>query len=246
MPRNCSSVRSRSTRRLPPGKERNIWRGNGINNLAVLYGTEANAKAENGQTEGADQTYAKMIADITEVIPLWSKEFGPTHQNISVLLQNRGEAYAKKNQPDRAEADLRQALALRLKYLPAKHPVIATTQNSLANVLVAEKKFPEAEQLVLSALAIRTEALGPNHPSVARNLIALSQLCGASGNTSAAVEYSQKAIIAVINHADDRDARGSPTAGRGRFGGATLELFHPACRQSGHGQGRRSRAAARQ
>ena len=56
-----------------------------------------------------------MIAMINEVIPLWSKEFGPTHQNISVLLQNRGEAYAKKNQPDRAEADLRQALALRLK-----------------------------------------------------------------------------------------------------------------------------------
>jgi hypothetical protein len=69
-----------------------------------------------------------MIAMINEVSPLWSKEFGPTHQNIAVLLQHRGEAYAKKNQPDRAEADLRQALALRLKYLPAKHPVIATTQ----------------------------------------------------------------------------------------------------------------------
>jgi CHAT domain-containing protein len=187
--------------RLPPGKQRNIMRGNGINNLAVLYGTEANAKAENGQTEGADQAYDKMIAMLNEVIPLWSKEFGPTHQNISVLLQNRGEAYAKKNQTDRAEADLRQALALRLKYLPAKHPVIATTQNSLANVLVAEKKFPEAEQLLLSALAIRTEALGPNHPSVARNLIALSQLYAASGNTSAAVEYSRKAIAAVTNHA---------------------------------------------
>jgi CHAT domain-containing protein len=187
--------------KLPPGKERNIMRGNGINNLAVLYGTEANAKAESGQAEQANQAYDRMIAMINEVMPLWSKEFGPTHQNISVLLQNRGEAYAKKSQYDLAEADLRRALGLRLKYLPPKHHVIATTQNSLANVLVQERKFPEAEQLLLSALAIRTEALGPDHPSVARNLIALSQLYAASGNTAAAVDYSRKATAAVIDHA---------------------------------------------
>ena len=187
--------------KLPPGKERNIMRGNGINNLAVLYGTEANAKAEKSESEQANQAYDKMIAMINEVIPLWSGAFGPTHLNIALLLQNRGEAYAKKNQYDLAEADLRQALSLRLKNLPPKHHIIATTQNSLANVLVQEKKFPEAEQLLQSALAIRTEALGPNHPSVARNLIALSQLSAASGNTAAAVDYSRKAITAVINHA---------------------------------------------
>ena len=50
-----------------------------------------------------------MISMINEVIPLWSKEFGPTHQNMAVLLQNRGEAYAKKKQFDRAEPDLRGA-----------------------------------------------------------------------------------------------------------------------------------------
>src|SRR5664279_1620218 len=187
--------------KLPAGKQRNIWRGNGINNLAVLYGTEANARAENGQKEQADQAYDNMISMINDVIPLWSGAFGPTHLNIAVLLQNRGEAYAKKNQPDRAEADLRQALDLRLKNLPPKHHIIATTQNSLASVLVQEKKFPEAEQLLKSALAIRTEALGPNHPSVARNLIALSQLYAASGNTAAAVDSSRKAITAVIDHA---------------------------------------------
>jgi CHAT domain-containing protein len=187
--------------KLPPGKQRDFLRGNGINNLAVLYGNEANAKAESGDTAQANQAYDKMIAKFNEVIPLWSKVFGQTHPNISVLLQNRGEAYAKKNQPERAEADLREALNLRLKFLPAKHPVIATTQNSLANVLVQEKKFPEAEQLLQSALAIRTEAFGPNHPSVARNLIALSQLYAASGNPAAAVDYSRKAIAAVISHA---------------------------------------------
>jgi CHAT domain-containing protein/Flp pilus assembly protein TadD len=187
--------------KLPPGRERNIWRGNGINNLAVLYGAQANAKVESGQIDDANQAYDKMIAMIDAIIPLWTKEFGPTNQNISVLLQNRGEAYAKRGQLDRAEADLRQALTLRAQNLPPKHPVIATTKNSLANVLVAERKFDEAEQLLLSALAIRSETLGPNHPSVAKNLDALSRLYTASGNIAAAVEYSRKATAAVINHA---------------------------------------------
>ena len=62
--------------KLPAGKQRNIWRGNGINNLAVLYGTEANARAENGQKEQADQAYDNMISMINEVIPLWSRDSG--------------------------------------------------------------------------------------------------------------------------------------------------------------------------
>ena len=63
-----------------------------------------------------------MIAKLNEVIPLWTKEFGTTNANISNPLQSRGEAYAKKNQPDKAEADLREALKLRLKFRPAEAP----------------------------------------------------------------------------------------------------------------------------
>jgi len=187
--------------KLPAGKLRNIWRGNGINNLAVLYGTEANARAENGQKEQANQAYDNMISMINEVIPLWSREFGPTHQNIAVLLQNRGEAYAKRNQFDRAEPDLRESLKLKLQYLAARDPTIATSKNSLANVLVEQKKYPEAEELLVSALAIRTETLGPSHPSTARNLNALALLYAASGDVSRAVEYSRKATTAVVDHA---------------------------------------------
>jgi CHAT domain-containing protein/tetratricopeptide (TPR) repeat protein len=187
--------------KLPAGPQRNVMRGNGINNLAVLYGMQANIKAQAGRQDEANAAYDNMIAMINEVIPLWSKAFGPTNQNISTLLQNRGEAYAKRNQPDRAEPDLREALSLRQKYLAPGNPTIATTQNSLANVLVAEKKYPEAEALLSSALQIRTAALGPKHPSVARNLDALSRLYTASGEAAKAVEYSKKATAAVIEHA---------------------------------------------
>jgi CHAT domain-containing protein/tetratricopeptide (TPR) repeat protein len=187
--------------KLPADKQRDVMRGNSINNLAVLYGMQANIKAQAGQKDAANAAYDNMIAMINEVIPLWSKAFGPTSQNLSTLLQNRGEAYAKRDQPDRAEPDLREALKLRQKYLAPGNPTIATTENSLANVLVAEKKYPEAETLLGSALQIRTAALGPNHPSVARNLDALSRLYAASGEAAKAVDYSRKATAAVVEHA---------------------------------------------
>jgi len=186
---------------LPAGKLQNVWRGNGINNLAVLYGMKGNASAENGQTAEANLAYDQTIAMINQVMSLWSKEFGPTHPNISVLMQNRGEAFAKKKVYDLAEKDLRDALRLRLMFLPPRNPQIASTENSLANVLLPQKKFPEAEQLLLNALAIRTEALGVNHPSVARNLNALSLLYVARGDTDRAVDYSRKATAAVVRHA---------------------------------------------
>ena len=84
--------------KLPAGKERDLWRGNGINNLAVLYGTEANAKAESGQIDDANQAYDRMIAMLNQVIPIWSRTLGPTNANIATLLQSRGGAYAKKHE----------------------------------------------------------------------------------------------------------------------------------------------------
>jgi len=201
--------------RLPAGKLRDYQRGNSLNSLAVVYGNQANALADNGQTSEATAIYDKMIAMLNEVIPIWSKVFGPTDQAVANLVANRGEAYSKKQQYDRAEADLRDALKVRTQALGPKHQAVATVQNNLANALVAEKKYPEAEQLLLAALATRTEVLGPNHPSTARSLDALSRLYAASGNTSAAADYSRKATGAVIAHAQTETAQVRQSQGSG-------------------------------
>ena len=187
--------------KMPNGKQRDVSRGNGINNLAVLYGNEAVAKTESGQIDDAGRSYDRMIAMLNEVIPLWSRALGATNPNVAALLQNRGEAWSKKGQYDKAEADLRDALKIRTQTVSAKNPVIATVKNNLANALIAEQKYPEAEELLKSALQIRLDALGRDHPSVARNLDALSKLHAASGNISSAVTFSREATTAVINHA---------------------------------------------
>jgi CHAT domain-containing protein len=85
--------------------------------------------------------------------------------------------------------------------LSPRNPIIPTVKNNLADVLVAETKYPEAEEFLKSALDVRLQELGPNHPSVAKNWDALSKLYAASGNWAAAVDASRKATNAVINHA---------------------------------------------
>src|SRR5690349_14991487 len=201
--------------KLPSGKLRDTWRGNGINNLAVLYGTEAVARTDSGQIDDAGRAYDRMIAMLNEVIPVWSRAFGTSHPNVANLLQNRGDAYAKKGQYDKAEADLRDALKIRTQTLSPKNPIIATVKNNLANALIAEQKYPEAEELLKSALQIRLDALGRNHPSVARNLDALSKLYAASGNTASAVTYSRETITAVINHATTETLQARQQQGAG-------------------------------
>ncbi len=200
---------------LQADKMRDYQRGTSMNSLAVVYGLEANAMLENGQTSEANAAYDRAIAMFNQVIPIWSKLFGPTNQAVANLVANRGEAYSRKQQYDRAEADLRDALKVRLAALGQKHQAVATVQNNLANALMAEKKYPEAEQLLLAALATRTEVLGPNHPSTARNLDALSRLYAASGNTSAAADYSRRATGAVIAHAQTETAQVRQQQGSG-------------------------------
>jgi CHAT domain-containing protein len=201
--------------RLPAGKMRDYQRGTSMNSLAVVYGEQANAMANNGQAGEANAAYDRMIAMLNEVIPIWSKLFATNPQAVANLVANRGEAYSKKQQYDRAEADLREALKVRLQALGPKHQAVATVQNNLANALMAEKKYPEAEQLLSSALATRTEVLGPNHPSTARSLEALSRLYAASGNADAAVAYSRRATGAVIAHAQTETAQVRQSQGSG-------------------------------
>ena len=232
--------------KLPAGKLRDYQRGNSLNSIAVVYGNQANALADNGQASEANAAYDRMIAVLNEVIPIWSKVFGPTNQAVANLVANRGEAYSKKQQYDRAEADLRDALKVRTQALGPKHQAVATVQNNLANALVAEKKYPEAEQLLLAALATRTEVLGPNHPSTARNLDALSRLYAASGNTAAAADTSRKATGAVIAHAQTETALVRQSQGSGGLVEQRTGYFVLACRQPCGRESRESRARARQ
>jgi tetratricopeptide (TPR) repeat protein len=76
---------------------------------------------------------------------------------------------------DRAESLYRRSLELRMSGNPdllASIPI----RVRLAQVLVSEKKFPEAEQEGYTVIALRTRAAGPNHPDLAADNALLARI----------------------------------------------------------------------
>ncbi len=89
-----------------------------------------------------------------------------TDLRARVLEQLGSLAYTERD-ASKAEALHRQALAIREEILPADHPELATTRNSLANALFDQGKTDEAEVLWQAALVTFERVLDPDHPDLA-------------------------------------------------------------------------------
>jgi tetratricopeptide (TPR) repeat protein len=84
---------------------------------------------------------------------------------------------------DRSETLYRRALVLRSGGDPAGS---ISVHQSLAQVLLTEKKFPEAEREALLAISLRTDAAGPKHPDLSDDNAVLAHIYEAQKKWEAA------------------------------------------------------------
>ena len=70
-------------------------------------------------------------------------------------LGNLGRAYQAMGRPDAAEANYREALAIREQALGADHPEVAASLTALAEFLASQFRFQEAEPLLRRVLEIQ-------------------------------------------------------------------------------------------
>jgi len=70
-------------------------------------------------------------------------------------LSELGRLYQAMGRPDEAEANYREALAVREQALGADHPEVAVSLNALAEFLASQFRFQEAEPLLRRALEIQ-------------------------------------------------------------------------------------------
>ncbi|MCC7013023.1 MAG: tetratricopeptide repeat protein [Planctomycetes bacterium] len=82
---------------------------------------------------------------------------------------------------DEAEPNLRSALAIRSKVLPAGDLEIALSQNNLAVLLESQNKLPEAEALHRAALEIARTSLPAGHPDLGVGLNNLAEILRIQG-----------------------------------------------------------------
>jgi tetratricopeptide (TPR) repeat protein len=93
-----------------------------------------------------------------------------------------------------------QVLAAREKALGPDHPGVATSLNSLAELLRLQARYADAEPLYHRSLAIRENALGRDHPNVAQSLNNLGLLYSSQGRRAQAEPLYQRALAQLAQN----------------------------------------------
>jgi eukaryotic-like serine/threonine-protein kinase len=104
----------------------------------------------------------------------YEKQHGRKNLVIARLLHQIGTLMELQGASYRADARLREALALREELLPPKHLDLAQTRSAFGGY-TARYRPAEGERLLLAALDVQRESLGSRHPDVAKTLGSLSR-----------------------------------------------------------------------
>ena len=113
---------------------------------------------------------------------------------LASALNSRGNLYWSLKRFDAAEADHREALALRIEVLGDEALDVASSHNNLAALLLTTSRYRQAEPHCLKAAALLEKHLGENHPNTAHALNNLGYVQQYLERFSAALETQKKVL----------------------------------------------------
>jgi CHAT domain-containing protein/Tfp pilus assembly protein PilF len=109
-------------------------------------------------------------------------------------LMRRITDLAKAGQFAEATTLARQLVTTAEKVAGKEHPLAATTQSTLADLLVLQGRLDEAEAILKRVLRIREKALGPEHAELAATLASLANVSIQRSRYREADQYLQRAL----------------------------------------------------
>jgi tetratricopeptide (TPR) repeat protein len=99
-----------------------------------------------------------------EALRVYRREYGTSHSEIAVVLNNLGALYHATGRPNVAESYYRAALRMKRRELGASHPDMSVTMNNLAMLHRQQGRCKLAESWFKKALRILDSSLGSSHP----------------------------------------------------------------------------------
>lgn len=115
----------------------------------------------------ADRPAAALALTDTVLSRIVPGGLPPTHGLVAAARTVRGRALVALDRPQEGERELRTALALRRRILPAGHPSLAFTLIGLAEALERRGQYTPALDAAREAVTVLTQALGDEHPRTA-------------------------------------------------------------------------------
>src|SRR5207253_213729 len=88
--------------------------------------------------------WADALSRADECVKLCQEAFGRQDLNTAAVLERQGGLLLQLRQPTKARACLEETLAIRRKLLPAQHPDLAGSMNSLGALLWSMGRYGEA------------------------------------------------------------------------------------------------------
>ena len=96
-------------------------------------------------------------------LKIYQREYGSSHPEIAIVLNNLGALYQATKRPKRAEFFYRAALKMKRHVLPARHPDIAITMSNLAMFYSVHARHSLARLWSKRALQLLEGSLGHSH-----------------------------------------------------------------------------------
>jgi CHAT domain-containing protein/tetratricopeptide (TPR) repeat protein len=109
-------------------------------------------------------------------------------------LLARAEGHGARGAFEQAERDAREAVRVFRKVLGDEHADTANALSSLANLLVAARKFDAAREVLATALTIYRNTLGEHHPMTAAAQTNIGQCLEAVGRPREALPLLERAL----------------------------------------------------
>jgi eukaryotic-like serine/threonine-protein kinase len=127
--------------------------------------------------------------------------FGSQPELEATVRTTLGRTYRGLGLVEEAEAQVRQALDVRRRTLPAQHPELAESLNELGVIARYRGDYPVADSLFLAGLEMRRQWFGPEHETVSESLnnlggsrLALGDYAGADTLLRSALAMRQRLL----------------------------------------------------
>ena len=127
------------------------------------------------------------------------QRYGESHPNIAADLIGRAELAAARNDPQRAVADARAAIAMRERALPAGHDETTAMRLVLGENLLTTGAAAEAQAVFKQALTYARAATPPLPALLAHSLACLSRASAALGDAQTAADLRRQAEVELTH-----------------------------------------------
>ncbi|WP_143537756.1 serine/threonine-protein kinase [Rubrivirga marina] len=111
-----------------------------------------------------------------------------------------GETYRGTGEYEKAEAQVRRALALRQAAYGPRHPETGEALNALGALLIERSRFEAADRVLALALDVHRRHPGEHGAAYARTLVHLGQVALETGDLDAAERHLREAIAMIHRH----------------------------------------------